>query len=86
MRTSTPHNTGPTRPWRQPDQHQPDLSSGLPSTIHNPYTPEGQIEQAGKIAEGLRVRRRGWQRVVVLAGAAMIVVALVAFVFALASR
>lgn len=75
---------------RQPDQQRPDLSPGLPSTVHNPYTVEGEIEQAGKIAAGLRVRRRGWQRVVVLAGAAMVVVALVlalvVFVVDLASR
>lgn len=74
----------------RPDQHEPDLSSGLPSTIHNPYTVEGEIEQAGKIAAGLRVRRRGWQRAVVLAGVAMVVVALVValavFVVDLVSR
>lgn len=61
---------------RQPDdEHQPDLSAALPSTIHNPCTIEGQIEQAGKIAEGLRARRHGWQRVVVLAGPALVVLA-----------
>jgi hypothetical protein len=80
----------PLMMMRQPDQQRPDLSSGLPSTVHSPYTVEGEIEQAGKIAAGLRVRRRGWQRVVVLAGAAMVVVALVValvvFVVDLVSR
>lgn len=74
----------------QSGQQRPDLSRGLPSTVHCAYTPEGEIEQAGKIAEGLRVRRRGWQRVVVLAGVVMIVialvVALVVFVVDLAGR
>ena len=70
-------------------RHQrPDLSSGLPTTIHNPSTVEGQIEQAGKIAAGLRARRRGWRRIVFVAGTAVVVLGVltVALLAALSGR
>lgn len=60
----------------QPDRERPELTSGLPSTVHDPSTVEGEIEQVGKMATGWHVRRQGWRRVVVLAGAAVVVVAL----------
>jgi hypothetical protein len=42
-------------------------------TIHSPFTVEGQIEQTGKIAAGLRARRRGWRRIIFVAGTATVV-------------
>jgi hypothetical protein len=68
-------------------QHpRPDLMSGLPSTVHSPSTLEGQIEQAGKIAWGLRNSRRGWRRAVFLAGASVIVLAFLIVVFSVVTR
>ncbi|GAA3342165.1 hypothetical protein GCM10020358_36160 [Amorphoplanes nipponensis] len=43
----------PSQPW-----------TGLPQTAHSALTPVGEIEQAAKIAEGLRRPREGWRRVV----------------------
>lgn len=53
---------------------QPDPLSGLPLTLDSPLTEEGFIEQVGKIASGLRGHRRGWRRIVFLAGASVIVI------------
>jgi hypothetical protein len=54
-------------------QHSaPQLSTGLPQTVHSALTPAGEIEQATKIAEGLRQHRRGWRRVVFVAGLAVL--------------
>ncbi len=54
---------------------------GLPLTAHHPATAEGQIEQAGKIAAGLRAGRTGWRRSYVrLAGALLAVLVAVAVI------
>jgi hypothetical protein len=44
------------------------LWRGLPQTAHSGLTPAGEIEQATKIAEGLRQPRTGWRRGVFLTG------------------
>ena len=44
------------------------LWRGLPQTEHSGLTPVGEIEQAAKIAEGLRQPRDGWRRGVFLTG------------------
>jgi hypothetical protein len=54
---------------------------GVPQTVHSALTPEGEIEQATKIAIGLRGPRTGWRRVVFRSG----VVFLLLFAAALAS-
>jgi hypothetical protein len=46
--------------------------------VHSPLTPPGQIEQAGKIADGLRASRVGWRRIVVPVGLALIALTLLA--------
>jgi hypothetical protein len=58
------------------------LMRGLPQTLHSPPIPSGQIEQAGKIADGLRVRHVGWRRIVVPVGLALIACAMVASLMA----
>jgi hypothetical protein len=58
------------------DRPAPNLRKGLPQTTHSALTPSGEIEQATKIAEGLRQRREGWRRIVFMAG--IVVVALMA--------
>ena len=60
---------------------------GLPMTMHHPATPEGRIEQAGKIAAGLRARRTGWRQLYVRVGGGLLVlVALAAGVAFIAIR
>jgi hypothetical protein len=50
--------------------------------MDDPSTVEGQIEQAGKIASGLRARRRGWRRTVFSIGAALVILGVLAVVVA----
>ena len=45
---------------------------GLPQTPHSGLTPLGEIEQMGKIADGLRYRRTGWRKWVVRVGLVLI--------------
>jgi hypothetical protein len=45
-----------------------DIMRGLPQTESSMLTPAGQIEQAGKIAGGLRTPRDGWRKIVFRAG------------------
>jgi len=54
----------------------PQLWKGLPQTAHSALTPVGEIEQAGKIAEGFKQPRQGWRRIVFLTG--VVIVALMA--------
>ncbi|GIE86479.1 hypothetical protein [Actinoplanes regularis] len=42
--------------------------AGLPQTEHSALTPLGEIEQATKIAEGIKQPRHGWRRAVVVIG------------------
>lgn len=44
------------------------LFSAIPQTAHSALTPLGEIEQAGKLADGLRRPRDGWRHVVFRAG------------------
>jgi hypothetical protein len=64
-----------------PSEQGYDPLRGVPQTRHSALTPEGEIEQAAKIAMGLRRPRTGWQRVTFRAG----VLFLLLFVVALAS-
>jgi hypothetical protein len=45
---------------------------GLPQTGHSGLTPVGEIEQATKVADGLKQRRDGWRRVVFLIGVVIV--------------
>jgi hypothetical protein len=63
-----------------PAERDAQLMRGLPQTLHSPLTPSGEIEQAGKIADGLRASRVGWRRIVVPAGLALIAAAMMATV------
>ena len=47
---------------------------GLPQTAGSALTPVGEIEQATKVAEGLKQPREGWRRAVFLVG--IVIVAL----------
>jgi len=49
-----------------------ELWKGLPQTGHSALTPVGEIEQATKVAEGLKQPRRGWRRVVFLVGVVIV--------------
>lgn len=53
-----------------------------PSTGHNPSTVAGRIEQAGKIAAGLRARRRGWRVVPFRTGVVLVALVIVAWAYA----
>jgi hypothetical protein len=55
---------------------------GLPQTPHSPLTPLGEIEQFGKIADGLRARREGWRKWVVRIGIVLIAGSLLATLIA----
>jgi len=55
-------------------------------TEHHPATPEGMIEQAGEIAHGIRLRRRGWQRLWFRAGVAVLALAALGVIVAVALR
>lgn len=55
-----------------PADRDAQLMRGMPQTQHSPLTPLGEIEQYGKIADGLRVRRVGWRRIVVPVGLALV--------------
>jgi hypothetical protein len=56
--------------------------AGLPQTSHSALTPSGEIEQATKIAAGLKQPRHGWRRAVVVIGLAVIAVGAVAAIVA----
>ncbi|GID97412.1 hypothetical protein Adi01nite_68240 [Amorphoplanes digitatis] len=55
---------------------------GLPQTAHSAFTPLGQIEQATKLAAGLKQPRTGWRRAVAVMGEVLIVLTAVAVVVA----
>jgi hypothetical protein len=55
---------------------------GLPQSPHDGLTPLGEIEQFGKIADGLRAPREGWRKWVVRIGLVMIGAAFVVVVLA----
>ena len=61
---------------------RPVNNAGLPQTTHSALTPAGEVEQATKIAEGLRQPRDGWRRVVFRAGVAVLALAAAAAVVA----
>jgi hypothetical protein len=69
-----------------PDEH--DLLRGLPLTSHHPESFEGNLEQIGKMAAGLRATRHGWRRVVARIGLATlgVAVAVLLVVSAVSSR
>jgi hypothetical protein len=58
-----------------PSRETRDLLRGWPGTTHSPFTPAGEIEQAAKIAEGLRSPRQGWRRVVARIGFCVVILA-----------
>ena len=51
------------------DSDEFDPLRGLPQTHANPNTPEGMIEQAGKMADGPGPEPFRWQRVTIWVGA-----------------
>jgi len=55
---------------------------GLPQTAHSSLTPLGEIEQATKIAAGLKQPRHGWRKAVVIVGLVVLALAVVAAVVA----
>lgn len=57
-----------------------EVMNGLPQTLHSPLTPQGEIEQFGKIAAGVRAPREGWRKVVVPVGLALLVILFIAVV------
>jgi hypothetical protein len=62
------------------DGQTADTLRGLPQTVHSAYTPLGEIEQAGKIADGLRAERQGWRKVVFRIGIGLIAAAVITVV------
>ena len=58
------------------------IGAGLPQTASSALTPLGEIEQATKIAVGLKQPRHGWRRAVVVIGLAVIAFGVVAVVVA----
>jgi hypothetical protein len=72
--------SGATLRVMNPSEQGYDPLQGVPQTRHSALTPAGEIEQAAKIAMGLRRPRTGWQRTVFRAG----VLFLLLFVVALA--
>ena len=58
------------------------VTAGLPQTEHSGLTPLGEIEQAAKIAAGLRVPRHGWRKAVVMIGLVLIALAAAAVLLA----
>jgi hypothetical protein len=65
---------------RRRAERDAELMDGLPQTLHSPLTPLGEIEQAGKIAAGLRHPREGWRRVVVPVGLVFLAIMLISAV------
>jgi len=55
------------------EEHVSAIMRGLPQTRHSALGPSGQIEQYGKIAEGLTRPADGWRRTVVRTGAVCLV-------------
>jgi hypothetical protein len=56
--------------------------AGLPQTAHSGLTPSGEIEQATKIAAGLKQPRHGWRRAVVVIGLVVVAFGVVAAIVA----
>jgi hypothetical protein len=54
-----------------------DWTRGMPAGHHGVFTPMGELEQVGKLADGL-VRMTGWRRAVVRLAVLAILVLLVA--------
>lgn len=59
-----------------------ELMHGLPQTRRSSLTPAGEIEQFGKMATGVRVRREGWRRVVVPIGLILLAIVVVSAIVA----
>jgi hypothetical protein len=55
---------------------------GLPQSPHDPLTPLGEIEQMGKLADGLRAPRERWRKWVVRVGIVLIAGSIVAVLIA----
>lgn len=60
----------------------PELWTGLPQTAHSALTPLGEIEQATKVAEGLKQPREGWRRAVFVVGVVILALSAAFMVFA----
>ncbi|HCT76499.1 MAG TPA: hypothetical protein DGG94_02930 [Micromonosporaceae bacterium] len=61
-----------------------DLLKGLPQVPDGGWGPAGQIDQAAKVASGLRRQRTGWQKAVFQIGLAFLgVLALAVVLFVL---
>jgi hypothetical protein len=63
-------------------QRDAELMNGLPQTLHSPLTPQGEIEQFGKIAAGARAPREGWRKVVVPVGLVLLAILFITAVVA----
>lgn len=61
---------------------EPQHWTGLPQTTGSALTPVGEIEQAGKVAAGLRQPRDGWRRIVFRAGVTVVALGAAAAVLA----
>ncbi|AEV85572.1 hypothetical protein ACWT_4550 [Actinoplanes sp. SE50] len=59
------------------------MTAGLPQTLHSGLTPLGEIEQATKIAAGLKVPRHGWRKAVVTIGVGLLALAAAAILVGL---
>ncbi len=56
--------------------------TGLPQTEHSALTPLGEIEQATKIAAGIKQPRHGWRKAVVVIGLTLLAFGAVATIVA----
>jgi hypothetical protein len=59
-----PEDVGMARRRRRSAAQAQDVLAGLPQTTNGAFTPPGQIEQWGKIAQNMSVRKHGWKHVI----------------------